>query len=166
MSYCCLMRVLVVEDDPQLGPMLARGLRERAYAVDLVADGVAAVQHAALQNRGGRLAAPFRELNSSTSARKSRSRRRQASHGRRRSTRRATAQRPGTVGLPAAPTEWPERSVDDIGARRLSPFSFRTLRRLSYMPRETRLAEAKRLSHLLDQAGRAKYARYRAAIAS
>jgi DNA-binding response OmpR family regulator len=42
------MRLLVVEDDPQLGAMLARGLRERAYAVDLVTDGDAAVQHAAL----------------------------------------------------------------------------------------------------------------------
>ena len=41
------MRLLVVEDDPQLGAMLARGLRERAYAVDLVADGDAAVHHAA-----------------------------------------------------------------------------------------------------------------------
>ncbi len=42
------MRLLVVEDDPQLGAMLARGLRERAYAVDLVADGDDAVHHAAL----------------------------------------------------------------------------------------------------------------------
>ncbi len=42
------MRLLLVEDDPHLGPMLARGLRERAYAVDLVADGDDAVHHAAL----------------------------------------------------------------------------------------------------------------------
>ena len=42
------MRLLVVEDDPQLGALLLRGLRERAYAVDLVADGDAAVEHAAL----------------------------------------------------------------------------------------------------------------------
>jgi two-component system copper resistance phosphate regulon response regulator CusR len=33
------MRLLLVEDDPHLGPMIARGLRGRAYAVDLVADG-------------------------------------------------------------------------------------------------------------------------------
>jgi two-component system copper resistance phosphate regulon response regulator CusR len=42
------MRLLVVEDDPQLGTMLARGLRERAYAVDLVVDGDEAVRRAAL----------------------------------------------------------------------------------------------------------------------
>ena len=42
------MRLLVVEDDPQLGATLARGLRERAYAVDLVTDGDDAVHHAAL----------------------------------------------------------------------------------------------------------------------
>jgi two-component system copper resistance phosphate regulon response regulator CusR len=42
------MRLLIVEDDPQLGPMLARGLRERAYAVDLVTDGDDALHHAAL----------------------------------------------------------------------------------------------------------------------
>src|ERR1700722_18809836 len=33
------MRLLLVEDDPHLRPMIARGLRGRAYAVDLVADG-------------------------------------------------------------------------------------------------------------------------------
>ena len=42
------MRLLVVEDDPQLGVMLARGLREHAYAVDLVTDGDDAVYHAAV----------------------------------------------------------------------------------------------------------------------
>ncbi len=42
------MRLLVVEDDPLLGATLARGLRERAYAVDLVSDGEDALQHAAL----------------------------------------------------------------------------------------------------------------------
>jgi two-component system copper resistance phosphate regulon response regulator CusR len=41
------MRLLVVEDDPQLGVTLARGLREHAYAVDLVGDGDD-VYHAAL----------------------------------------------------------------------------------------------------------------------
>ena len=39
---------MIAEDDPQLGAMLARGLRERAYAVDLVGDGDAAVERAAL----------------------------------------------------------------------------------------------------------------------
>ncbi|MGQ0649618.1 MAG: response regulator transcription factor [Gemmatimonadaceae bacterium] len=33
------MRLLIVEDDPQLGQSLARGLRERTYAVDLATDG-------------------------------------------------------------------------------------------------------------------------------
>jgi two-component system copper resistance phosphate regulon response regulator CusR len=47
------MRLLIVEDDPHLGPMLARGLRERSYAVDLVTDGDAAVQHAALHEYDG-----------------------------------------------------------------------------------------------------------------
>ncbi|MGH7616440.1 MAG: response regulator, partial [Gemmatimonadaceae bacterium] len=42
------MRLLVVEDDPQLGITLARGLRERAYAVDLIADGDDAVYRAAI----------------------------------------------------------------------------------------------------------------------
>jgi len=42
------MRLLVVEDDPHLGATLARGLRERAYAVDLVSDGDDALHHAAL----------------------------------------------------------------------------------------------------------------------
>ncbi len=42
------MRLLVVEDDPQLGATLARGLRDRAYAVDLVTNGDDAVYHAAI----------------------------------------------------------------------------------------------------------------------
>ena len=33
------MRVLVVEDNPDLGPYLAQGLREQGFAVDLVTDG-------------------------------------------------------------------------------------------------------------------------------
>jgi len=33
------MRVLLAEDDPRLGEMLARGLREKAYAVDWARDG-------------------------------------------------------------------------------------------------------------------------------
>jgi two-component system copper resistance phosphate regulon response regulator CusR len=36
------MRILLVEDDPQFGQSLARGLREHAYAVDLATDGVTA----------------------------------------------------------------------------------------------------------------------------
>lgn len=42
------MRLLLVEDDPQLGDGLAVGLRQRGYVVDWVRDGVAADQ--ALQN--------------------------------------------------------------------------------------------------------------------
>ena len=33
------MRILVVEDDPRLGPSLKKGLERNHYAVDLVADG-------------------------------------------------------------------------------------------------------------------------------
>lgn len=36
------MRVLVAEDDERLGEVLARGLRERGYTVDLACDGVTA----------------------------------------------------------------------------------------------------------------------------
>ena len=42
------MRLLVAEDDPQLGDSLARGLRGRSYAVDLVVDGQDAINRAAL----------------------------------------------------------------------------------------------------------------------
>jgi DNA-binding response OmpR family regulator len=42
------MRLLLAEDDPQLGPMLVRGLREQSYAVDLVVDGTEAISHAAI----------------------------------------------------------------------------------------------------------------------
>jgi DNA-binding response OmpR family regulator len=38
------MRVLVAEDDQGLRDVLARGLREKGYVVDLVADGSAAIQ--------------------------------------------------------------------------------------------------------------------------
>jgi DNA-binding response OmpR family regulator len=37
------MRILVVEDDPRLGPNLKKGLEKNHYAVDLVADGEEAV---------------------------------------------------------------------------------------------------------------------------
>ena len=33
------MRILVVEDDPRLGPSLKKGLERNHYAVDLVTDG-------------------------------------------------------------------------------------------------------------------------------
>jgi two-component system copper resistance phosphate regulon response regulator CusR len=37
------MRVLLVEDEPQAAQVLAKGLREQAYAVDVAADGEAAL---------------------------------------------------------------------------------------------------------------------------
>jgi DNA-binding response OmpR family regulator len=42
------MRLLLAEDDPYLNAMLAKGLREHAYAVDVVTDGSAAVVQAAV----------------------------------------------------------------------------------------------------------------------
>jgi two-component system copper resistance phosphate regulon response regulator CusR len=42
------MRVLVVEDDPRLADSIARGLRENAYAVDVVGDGETAIYRAAV----------------------------------------------------------------------------------------------------------------------
>jgi len=44
------MRLLLAEDDPYLSAMLAKGLRENAYAVDIVADGDAAVYQAAVND--------------------------------------------------------------------------------------------------------------------
>src|SRR5437762_14335448 len=41
------MRVLLVEDEPRAADMLAKGLREHAYAVDVAADGEAAIYQAA-----------------------------------------------------------------------------------------------------------------------
>jgi two-component system copper resistance phosphate regulon response regulator CusR len=41
------MRVLLVEDEPRAADMLAKGLREHAYAVDVASDGDAAVYQAA-----------------------------------------------------------------------------------------------------------------------
>src|SRR5262245_61338565 len=35
----CGMRILLVEDEPDAARMIAKGLRERAYAVDVVGDG-------------------------------------------------------------------------------------------------------------------------------
>ena len=40
------MRILVVEDEPAAAAVLAKGLRENAYAVDIAADGAAAITHA------------------------------------------------------------------------------------------------------------------------
>jgi two-component system copper resistance phosphate regulon response regulator CusR len=42
------MRVLLVEDEPRAAEVLAKGLREQAYAVDLAADGEAAIFQAAM----------------------------------------------------------------------------------------------------------------------
>src|SRR4029079_15711508 len=37
------MRILLVEDEPSAAHLLAKGLREQAYAVDVAADGEAAI---------------------------------------------------------------------------------------------------------------------------
>jgi len=42
------MRILLVEDDPDAARMVAKGLREQAYAVDVVADGEAACYQASI----------------------------------------------------------------------------------------------------------------------
>ncbi|NUQ21851.1 MAG: response regulator transcription factor [Gemmatimonadaceae bacterium] len=44
------MRLLLAEDDVYLSAMLAKGLREHAYAVDVAADGEAAVYQAAVND--------------------------------------------------------------------------------------------------------------------
>ena len=44
------MRLLLVEDDVRMARFIARGLREQAYAVDLVSDGEAALYQAAINN--------------------------------------------------------------------------------------------------------------------
>jgi DNA-binding response OmpR family regulator len=44
------MRVLVVEDDPRLSGLIARGLREEAYAVDVCADGTQAITQAVVNS--------------------------------------------------------------------------------------------------------------------
>ena len=44
------MRLLVVEDDPRLAKLIARGLREQAYAVDVVGNGKDAIVHAAVNS--------------------------------------------------------------------------------------------------------------------
>jgi two-component system copper resistance phosphate regulon response regulator CusR len=42
------MRILLVEDEPRAAQMLAKGLREAAYAVDVVADGARALYQTAI----------------------------------------------------------------------------------------------------------------------
>jgi DNA-binding response OmpR family regulator len=42
------MRILLVEDEPRAAQMLAKGLREEAYAVDVVGDGESAAYQAAI----------------------------------------------------------------------------------------------------------------------
>ena len=44
------MRLLVVEDEPDAAALLSKGLREHSYAVDLVGDGPAALEQAALND--------------------------------------------------------------------------------------------------------------------
>ena len=46
------MRILLVEDEPQAAKMLAKGLREETYAVDLVNNGKSAVYQAAIAGLG------------------------------------------------------------------------------------------------------------------
>jgi DNA-binding response OmpR family regulator len=42
------MRILLVEDEPRAAQMLARGLREQTYAVDVAGDGEEALYHASI----------------------------------------------------------------------------------------------------------------------
>src|SRR5688572_25667269 len=44
------MRILVVEDEPAAASVLAKGLREHAYAVDVAADGAAALEQACVND--------------------------------------------------------------------------------------------------------------------
>lgn len=44
------MRLLVVEDDPRLSALVARGLREEAYAVDTCSDGHSAITQAVVNS--------------------------------------------------------------------------------------------------------------------
>lgn len=44
------MRILVVEDEPAAATVLAKGLREHAYAVDVTADGETAVEQASIND--------------------------------------------------------------------------------------------------------------------
>lgn len=44
------MRILLVEDEPSAARMLAKGLREQAYAVDVASDGEAALYQAGIND--------------------------------------------------------------------------------------------------------------------
>src|SRR5438128_1735983 len=44
------LRILLVEDEPSAALMLAKGLREQAYAVDVAADGEAALYQASIND--------------------------------------------------------------------------------------------------------------------
>src|SRR5262245_30940616 len=44
------MRILLVEDEPNAARMLAKGLREQSYAVDVAADGEAAIYQAEIND--------------------------------------------------------------------------------------------------------------------
>jgi two-component system, OmpR family, copper resistance phosphate regulon response regulator CusR len=44
------MRLLVVEDEPAAAAVLAKGLREQAYAVDVAEDGATAVEQAGIND--------------------------------------------------------------------------------------------------------------------
>jgi DNA-binding response OmpR family regulator len=44
------MRILVVEDEPRMANVIAKGLRENSYAVDVAEDGDAALYHASIND--------------------------------------------------------------------------------------------------------------------
>src|SRR4029453_11084533 len=44
------MRILLVEDEPRMANVIARGLRENSYAVDLAEDGEAALYQASIND--------------------------------------------------------------------------------------------------------------------
>ena len=44
------MRILVVEDEPEAAALLAKGLREHAYAVDVAANGSVALEQASISD--------------------------------------------------------------------------------------------------------------------
>jgi DNA-binding response OmpR family regulator len=44
------MRILLVEDEPDAAQMLAKGLREQSYAVDVMSDGDAVVYQASVND--------------------------------------------------------------------------------------------------------------------
>jgi DNA-binding response OmpR family regulator len=44
------LRILLVEDEPRMAQVVARGLREHTYAVDVVGDGEAALYQSAINN--------------------------------------------------------------------------------------------------------------------